>query len=165
MQVKEIKQRLNGTRQTFFCDALHLSADVAVLRFLATADYSTDPSTERPHRYTDGFFWPGRSYLMYQMFGDNDELLGYRFDVCTDVTVDSDTVRWTDLELDFWVDPALTGGEFLDEAEYADAVQRELVTPEQQELVEKTRGLLATRFRDIIGEAQALRAEVGAGKL
>lgn len=160
MQVREIKEHLNGTRQVFFCEALHLTSDLAVLRFLATADYSTDPSTERPHRSTDGYFWAGRNYLMYQMFGDNDALLGYRFDVCDDVHIEGDTVRWTDLLLDFWVDPDLSQSQFEDEDELADALRRGLLTPEQQAAVARARQQLETGFRDIIAEGEELRARL-----
>ncbi|MBI4499058.1 MAG: DUF402 domain-containing protein [Chloroflexi bacterium] len=158
MQVREIKQHLNGTRQVFFCEALHLDPQVAVLRFVVNADYATDPSVARPHRSTLGYFWAGRNYLLYQMFGDNQTLLGYRFDVCTDVQITEDTVRWTDLLLDFWVDPDLSQGQFLDEDELADALQHGLLTPEQQAAVAQAREQLATGFRDIIREAQDLRS-------
>ncbi|MCX6023193.1 MAG: DUF402 domain-containing protein [Chloroflexi bacterium] len=161
MQIQEIKQRLDGSRQVFYCDVVWLGGDAAVLKFVATMDYSTNPSADLPHKFTEGYFWQGRPYLMYKMFGDVDQLIGYRFDVCTDVRITSDAVRWTDLLLDFWVDPELTSSRFMDEDELATATARGLLTPEHLAVVDEAREALAGSYRTIIADAEALRARAG----
>ncbi len=161
MQIQEIKQRLDGSRQVFYCDVVWLDGDAAVLKFVATMDYSTDPSADLPHKYTEGYFWQDRPYLMYKMFGDGDHLIGYRFDVCTDVRIAPDAVRWTDLLLDFWVDPLLTAGKFMDEDEVAVAKSRGLLTPEHLAVIDEARRTLADSYRAIIADAEALRSQAG----
>lgn len=160
MQVREIKQRLDGSREVFSCEGLLLDARVAVLRFEATAGYALDPATGQPHRFTEGYFWSGRTYLLYKMFGNMDAVLGYRFDVCTDVTLAGDTVQWTDLLLDFWVPPDLSQGEFQDEDELTEALRRGALTPARRAVVARTRSVLASGYRQIIAEAATLRASL-----
>ena len=162
MQVREIKQRLDGSQQVFLCEGLLFTAEVAVLRFEATAEWALDPMTGLPHRFTEGYFWSGRTFLLYKLIGDSDAVLGYRFDVCTDVTILGDTVRWTDLLLDFWVSPDLANGTFQDEDELAEALQRGALTPERQTMVERTRSVLTSGYRQIIAEAATLRATLAA---
>jgi hypothetical protein len=161
VQVQEVKQRLDGSRQVFYCDALLITDSVAVLKFTATADYTTDPSTDLPHRYTEAFFWAGRPYLLYRMYGDDNRLIGYRFDVCTDVEIRPNMVRYTDLLLDFWVSPDLETTRFMDEDEVAAAAGRGLLSADHLAIIEQARNELSANYRDVLAEARTLMSHIG----
>lgn len=154
MQVKEIKRHLNGAQQVFYCDLVYLGQEAAIIRYTATEDpYKAVAAV------SEGYYWQGKNYLMYKLFDEFGGLVGYRFDVCRDVRIESGQVEWTDLYLDAFVSP---GGDIRvdDEAEVAEAVARGELTAADQAIIQRTRALLETEYRRIIEEAARLRAQV-----
>ena len=79
-----------------------------------------------------------------------------------DVQVGKDAVRWTDLLLDFWADPRLQDGQFMDEDEVKAATARGLLTADHIAVIDETRQTLAENFKAIVAEAEALRSQIGA---
>ena len=51
-RVREVKQRLDGSQQVFWCEAILMTGEVAVLEFVAAGEYRTDPVTGLPHGST-----------------------------------------------------------------------------------------------------------------
>ncbi|HLC30170.1 MAG TPA: DUF402 domain-containing protein [Dehalococcoidia bacterium] len=155
MQIRENKHRLNGHRQTFFCDLLYRDGEAMILRFQTTADpYATVAHT------TEGYFWQDRNYLVYKMFNQFGELVGHRFDVCRDVRFGPDSVDWTDLILDFFVNP---NGELrvLDETEVEEAVQNGGLSPADQDIISSTRTFMEREYDAVIQEILALHERAG----
>ena len=155
MQIRENKHHLNGHRQTFFCDLLYRDQEAMVLRFqTTTGPYSAITLT------TEGYFWQGRNYLVYKMFNQFGDLMGHRFDVCRDVRFGPDSVDWTDLILDFFVNPS---GELrvLDETEVEEAVQNGGLGPEDQEIIASTRAFMEREYDAIIQEILTLHERAG----
>ena len=158
MQIRENKHRLNGHRQTFFCDLLYRDGEAMVLRFQTT----TGPYAAVTHT-TEGYFWQGRNYLVYKMFNQSGELVGNRFDVCRDVRFGADSVDWTDLILDFFVTPQ---GELrvLDETEVEEAVQNGVLSPEDQEIIASTHRFLERGYGEVIQEILTLHERARASQ-
>ena len=150
VQIQEIKHRLNGSSQSFLCDLLYRSTEALVLRFQATGTpYAAVART------TEGFFWQGRNYLVYRMFDQDGALVGHRIDVCRDVRFGQESIEWTDLLLDLFITPA---GELrvLDEDEVASAITAGLLSPQDQEIIARTRALLEADYQAVVEEAARL---------
>ncbi len=155
MEIREIKHRLNGAQQTFYCRLLYRDEDVMIIRFRATEDPFLAVA-----RTSEGYFWKSRHYLMYKMFNQYDDLVGHRFDICKDVHFGHDSIDWTDLVLDFFVDP--TGTLHIeDEDELADMLANGIMTAQDGEIVARTRDVLEREFDAIIQETEALRRRIG----
>ena len=150
MKILETKRRLNGTSQTFECDLVHREKGALIIRYESKGQYARLASV------SEGYYWEGRNYLIYKMFRDA-ELVGHRFDVCRDVTFGPDSVRWTDLLLDFFYTPS---GELQvhDEDDVAEAAGAGLLTAADRDIIERTRALMVAQVARIIEEAAALRA-------
>ncbi|MSQ26963.1 MAG: DUF402 domain-containing protein [Dehalococcoidia bacterium] len=155
--ITEIKRHLDGRVQQFHCDLLHQDSEVTIIRFHATGT----PYASRIH-HSDGFFWPGRNYLMYQLFGSDNEVAGYRFDVCKDVRCSPDAVEFTDLLLDVVVSGEGTV-EVQDEDEVDAAHAAGQLTPTDLAVIIQARSILVDEVASIISEAQALRRRLTLG--
>lgn len=149
--ITEIKRHLDGRMQQFVCELLHQDREVTIIRFQARGT----PYAQRIH-HSDGFFWSGRNYLMYQLFGHESQVVGYRFDVCKDVRFSSGSVEFTDLLLDVVMD--VHGGvEVQDDDEVDAAHAAGQLTPTDLAVIIQTRAFLVEEAASIIGEVQALR--------
>ena len=155
MEVREIKHRLNGSLETFYCKLLYRDDERMVISFLATADPYLAVAW-----VSEGYFWKGRNYLMYKMFNHYNGLVGHRFDVCKDVRFGPDTIDWTDLILDFFVDA--TGALHVhDEEELAEAIENGRLGVSDGAIVTHVRDLIANDYQAIIDETEALRDKIG----
>ena len=149
--ITEIKRHLDGRVQQFSCDLLHQDSAVTIIRFHATGT----PYASRIH-HSDGFFWPGRNYLMYQLFKADNQVAGYRFDVCKDVRCSADAVEFTDLLLDVVVSGEGTV-EVQDEDEVEAAHAAGQLTRTDLAVIIQTRAILVDEVGSIISEVQGLR--------
>ena len=159
MQIKEIKHRLNGSQQVFFCDLVYAGPEGTIIRYQATEDpYKAVAWT------SEGYYWPDKHYLMYKLFDEYGALRGYRFDVCKDVQLEPGQVEWTDLYLDAVVSPA---GDISieDEDEVAEAIGRGELSESDKAIINQTRRVLMEEHRRIIQDADVLRSRVIVAKL
>ena len=154
MKIREIKRRLNGAQQVFFCDLIYKDAEAMIIRYQHTVDPYAAVAW-----ISEGYYWPGRNYLIYKMFDQYGALAGHRFDVCKDVRFGPDSVEFTDLYLDAFVPPA-GDLQVLDEEEVAQAVFSGEVGPEDQAIIAATRALLEAEHAAIIQEAASVRQRV-----
>lgn len=163
MQIVEVKRHLDGREERFVCDLLEaVPGDRAVVRWQTDLEA---PLEDGPLRIpagplvTVGYFWTGRNYLVYEMRQPDLQgtLRGHRFDICTDVSITCEEVRYLDLLVDVWVDPQ---GRFfvLDEDELQDARARGLLTPEQLAIVERTLRELRAHYREVLSALPRPRA-------
>lgn len=152
MRFREVKRKPNGSLHAFDCDLVYRTDDALIVRYHAT---------EEPFKsiaaMSEGYYWRGRNYLMYKMFNEDGDLIGYRFDVCRDVRIAENQVEWTDLYLDARVSPA-GDVRIEDEDEVAEASARGELSAEDQRIIRVTRKLLETDYQNIIQEASELRA-------
>lgn len=152
MTITEIKRHLDGRVERFTCDLLLWTDQAVVVRF-----HPQGTKYAALMRHSDGFFWTGRNYLMYQIVGADGAVVRHRFDVCKDVRISDDSVEFTDLLLDVVLP---LGGDPLveDEDEVAAATESGLLTAADLAAIDTTRMVLTTRYASIIREAEALRA-------
>ncbi len=101
MAFLEIKHHLDGRTETWECEAVDVSPDRAVVRFVLPARIGRWPKGTT----TYGFFWRRRDYNLYRFVGKVGDTLGHRFDVVTDVRIEDDSVEYLDLVVDVVVDP------------------------------------------------------------
>ncbi|MBM2826794.1 MAG: hypothetical protein HW403_858 [Dehalococcoidia bacterium] len=157
MKITEIKRHLDGREESFICDALLITDDVAILRFELPpgSHYQVDATVPLAGRVTEAVFWRDRAYLLYKMLDDGGGLIGYRFDVCRDVAIEGNTVAWTDLVLDAWVD---SDGilQFLDEGEVSVLVKQAVISEADLRIIAEAKEEIAAQFQQIIREAEAV---------
>lgn len=157
MQIVEVKRHLDGHEERFVCDVLELvEGERAVVRWRSSLER---PLEDGPLRIppgpllTLGYFWADRTYLVYKMLrpGPSEMLYGHRFDICTDVSITPEEIRYLDLLVDVWVDPQ---GNFfvLDEEELQEARARGLLTPEQLRIIETALAELRAHYREILAD-------------
>lgn len=155
MTIVEVKRHLDGREERFVCDVLDLvPGERAVIRWQAHLE---KPLEDGPLRIpagllvTLGYFWTKQNYLIYRMTRPDPDgvLWGHRFDICTDVSISSQEIRYLDLIVDVWVD-SHENFFVLDEDELRDARARGLLTPEQLEIVDATLRELQARYREIL---------------
>ncbi len=92
-------------------------------------------------------YWFGRWYNIFSLYGPDGRLKGWYANICTPISFDGRTVRYTDLELDLWVWPE--GREYLvlDEDEFAEEVVRAMPPA----VVEQARSAQAELLADLAG--------------
>ena len=167
MSIVEVKRHLDGREERFVCDVLELVPGERAVVLWRTE--LSEPLRDGPlyippgPLITKGYFWADRSYLVYEMRrggpdpdldpdnGAGGPLWGHRFDVCTDVSITPQEIRYLDLIVDVWVDAR---GRFfvLDEDELRRAKARGLLRPEQERVVRETLAFLRERHRDVLAE-------------
>lgn len=155
MRIVEVKRHLDGREERFVCDVLELiEGERAVVRWRSVLERALEDGPLRippGPLVTLGYFWADRPYLVYRMMrpAPDGTLLGHRFDICTDVAIGREEIRYLDLLVDVWVD---AHGEFhvLDEDELEEARDRGMLSPEQLLLIEETLKELRARYREIL---------------
>ena len=155
MKVTEIKRWLDGRQERFVCEALRITDQVAVLRFLVPpeSNYVVHDAAISPGSATLAVFWEGANYLVYKMIDSSGALIGYRFDVCKDVDITLDKVKWTDLVLDAWV--ATTSSiVFLDEDEVVELRVSGLISDKDYKIIEKTKEFLFNNYLQVIADTE-----------
>ncbi len=174
MSIVEVKRHLDGREERFVCDVLELVPGERAVVLWRTE--LSRPLEDGPLRIppgpliTKGYFWVDRSYLVYEMRrggpdpdpdgGASGPLWGHRFDVCTDVSITPQEIRYLDLIVDVWVDAR---GRFfvLDEDELRRAKARGLLRPEHERLIEATLEELRARYPALLAELAGPGGERG----
>ena len=112
-EITERKVKPDGSVREFRCLAVHLSRQLAVVRFVVEdpALFNT-PVTIPPGTVSDGWFWPRRSYAVYRMRQPGGPIVAHRFDAVRNVVISDAEVRYDDLVLDWW---AVPNGELIEE--------------------------------------------------
>ncbi len=157
MKVTEIKRLPDGREESFTCDALYLTEALAVLRFQVppNSNYIIHDTTIPPGSTTLAIFWQGTNCLVYKMIDSKGTLLGYRFDVCKDVDITTETVKWTDLVLDAWLGPS-NQLVFLDEEEVAELTDKGIISQEDLETIASAKKFLSENYLQVIAKAEEL---------
>jgi hypothetical protein len=154
MQILEIKYHLDGRVERFVCAVVELTSGRAILRYVGRRH---KPLTDGPLYLPAGefvtlaFFWEGRHYLIYKLLSPSGKLLGHRFDICEDVRITQATIHWKDLVLDLWVDP-FEQIHVLDEDEVEEHKARGLLSPQQLNIIQETKGFLLEHYREVLDE-------------
>jgi len=162
MTITEVKRHLDGREERFECELLVKRGDLALVRF---AFHQDEPHADGPFRLPAGevvtlaAFWADRPYLVYRLIDGDGQLIGHRFDVCTDVRID-DEIHYTDLVLDVWMPPD-GSVHVLDEDEVAEAEATGVMSPQQRTVVEQAKRYLLRHADDVAGELDALAAQAG----
>ena len=152
-EVLEVKRFPGGKEETFHCLALDVSPRLAVLLFPHPGERRAGGFLFPAGSRTYGFFWPRRHYLLYVLHGPDGGLIAHRFDVVDEVRLRPGRVEYLDLALDIWVDPS--GRAWTeDEDEVFELASQGLLSPEQLDLIERTKRLLLRRHRRIVAEAR-----------
>ncbi|MFQ5880484.1 MAG: DUF402 domain-containing protein, partial [Dehalococcoidia bacterium] len=107
--ILEVKRHLDGRRQVFACQALAVTPQRAVVRFVNPQAVASAPAAGSGQALpagsvTIGFFWRRRRYNLYRFLAPDGRLLGHRFDVVTDVRIGRGRIEYLDLLLDVRVD-------------------------------------------------------------
>jgi len=153
-RIIETKRMLDGRRQTFACDALHMTPRLAVVHFAHTVARTAGGFTIVAGSYTLGFFWRARPYNCYRFTAPSGSVVAYRFDVVDRVTIRPGQIGYRDLLLDFYVSP--TGAVTVeDEDEVAAALSAGVITPALAQRIAATRRLLERNHARIIAEVEA----------
>ena len=93
----EIKEKVDGSRQTFPLERWLRTRDLLVGRWVADADNAFGA----PVGLTSwGVWWRTRPYGAYRIHDVDGALLSYRLDAVGDVRIDGEGVRYRDLVLD-----------------------------------------------------------------
>jgi hypothetical protein len=156
--ITEIKRHLDGREERFACELLHRADGLMVIEFVAQPG---SPFYGRMSR-SEGYFWAGRPYLMYKIYGVDGSLAGYRFDACRDVRFGPDWVEFTDLLLDFRLS---ADGVFTveDEDELEAALALGVLDESDYDLAQLARELVETGVETLLAEVDALLASLKLG--
>jgi hypothetical protein len=160
LDVLEVKRFPKGRKETYRCQALHLSPRLAVLLFPHPSQRRAGGFLFPAGSHTYGFFWARRHYLLYILHGPDGGLIAHRFDVVDEVRLRPGRVEYLDLALDVWVDPS--GRAWTeDQEEVAELASQGLLSLRQLGLIERTKRLLLTRHRRIAAEARGELRRLG----
>ncbi len=154
-----MKRHLDGRVEEFLCDALTVTPEYAVVRFVLDREIGGYPVGTQ----TLGFFWRRRRYVLYRMLEPDGGPRKDRFDVVEGVTISPERLEYVDLFVDVVVERDGTAV-VEDEEEMRAAWRRGLLNPAQVEQIEWTRDLLLRRHRRIIRDALKL-VPTGIGQL
>jgi predicted RNA-binding protein associated with RNAse of E/G family len=151
--ILEVKRHLDGREETFECEGLVVTRDVAVVRFVNPKPIGTLPAGSA----TLGFFWRRRPYNLYRFLAPDGDLLGHRMDVVADVRIEPERLEYLDLVVDVRVSP--TGElEIEDEDEAKEVAERGLLRPEHLAAIERALRTIVRDHRRILRDAlQTLR--------
>jgi predicted RNA-binding protein associated with RNAse of E/G family len=154
MKIKETKQKIDGSLQTFECTIRSISPNHAVINHIwhRQTPYVDGPAyLPAAEIHTTAFYWASRDFVIYRMTTAAGNLLGTRIDAAENITISENEIFWRDLVLDFWISPE---SKFfvLDEQELAEAVSKKLLSPAQIEKIEATRNYLEQNFHNILLE-------------
>ncbi len=105
-RVTETKRFADGRVQTFECEALALSPERCVLRYVSDREFHMWGVTFPVGTVTYAFYWHDRTHTLWRMIGPDGALIGHKFDVCDEVKIEAEGVSWRDLLLDVWVEAA-----------------------------------------------------------
>ncbi|MGB9722817.1 MAG: DUF402 domain-containing protein [Chloroflexia bacterium] len=97
-------------------------------------------------------YWFGRWYNIFSLYGPDGRLKGWYANICTPISFDGRTIRYTDLELDLWVWPE---GRYLvlDEEEFEACVVRHMPPA----VVQKARSALDELLSDLTAGGRLFR--------
>ena len=153
-RITEIKRHLDGREERFECELVSMELGEAVIRYVWHRD---QPFRDGPiylpagDTITWAFYWEGRHFLVYKFMAADGKLFGHRFDICEKVKIRPDTISWTDLMLDLWVDPR-NKIHVLDEEEVEISKARGLLAPHHLKIIEQTKHHLLEKHKIILGE-------------
>ena len=108
-QIRERKNRLDGTREDFMCDRLLIEPGKrAVLRYRVTRELrvSTTDLVIPAGGFTISHYWTDRSYNVYHFFSPEGRTAAYYCNVVAATTIAADLVTYDDLVVDVLIDPS-----------------------------------------------------------
>ncbi len=104
MKILEIKRHLNKPDESYLCDLVKRGIDYVVLKYVSERPGRVDAVTFEAGSTTHAYYKAGGGYVLWRMFGPEDELKGHLFHICRDQQVEEDRVEYLDLLLDIWID-------------------------------------------------------------
>jgi hypothetical protein len=160
-EITERKVKADGSVHEFATTALHISRDLAVVRFrLARPSSFNLPVRLESGSISDGWFWKRRPYSIYRMRGPDGVIAAHRFDAIHRVTISETLIEYHDLVLDWW---ALPDGSILEEDrdELDDLRARGVLGPKEFERAQLAAQQVLGLYRHIIEEVAATEARLG----
>ncbi len=155
MRITEVKRHIGGREDRFELGLVLQRPHLVIGSYEHPRSRRSGGFTFEHGALSYGFFWRRRPYVMYRMLDASGNLIAHRFDVVENVRLAEQTVSYTDLLLDLWVDS--DGNAHLeDENEVADAERNGLLSRAQLDRIERTKDLLLRRHKAIAGEAAGL---------
>ena len=154
-RIIEVKRHLDGREEVFECERILVTPNEAVVRFDIPVDVGRVPAGT----LTLGFFWRWRTYNLYRFVSPESDVLGYRFDVVSDVRIAPDRVMYLDLLLDVLVDQDGTIT-VEDEEDVTEAVSAGLLTDQQLRTIGRTRDQLERSHDRIVRNAMGMVANI-----
>lgn len=151
-EITERKVKPDGSVREFKCMALHVTPQLAVVRFVVDdPSLFRTPVTIPRGTVSDGWFWQRRPYAVYRMRGRGGAVIAHRFDAVRNVAISDREVRYHDLVLDWW---ALPNGNLLEEdrEELRDLRDRDAVDADFEAAANQAARTVLGRYRHIIDE-------------
>lgn len=152
MKIKETKQKIDGSVHNFECTLKSISPEHAIIKHIwhRQTPYVDGPAyLPAAEIHTTAFFWSSRNFVIYRMTTPKGDLLGTRIDAAENIIISNHEISWRDLVLDFWISPD-SNFFVLDEDELTEAINKQLLTPDQIHKVEETRAYLEKHYLDIL---------------
>ncbi len=149
----ELKRYPDGAEMAYDCSLVAYDGRAAAVRYVYERE-----AVWHEHRLPVGgrtyaWYWRGRRYLLYRMYGPDGDHIVDRFDVVDRLRLRRDGVEFRDLYLDVWIDGAGVA-RLDDERELAEAVAGGLLTPDEAAAAHRTARLLLRGQARLIGEAE-----------
>jgi len=146
---KEIRLHKDKPTQEFSCQLLHRENDSVVLYYQVQSHARIKDIKIEKGSSTIAHYWTNRNYVLWKFKGVDHRLLGYLFHVCNKPEIGSTFVRYEDLELDIWFDPAGTAI-VLDQDEVNDCCRRGLIDSRELALIEQQKRHILKNVTTII---------------
>ena len=152
MQFREVKRNITKPDELYICELVWRDSWRAVLSYVTDRDYRIFDGFILPEgSLTLGFYWSGKGYIMWEMYGPARGLKGYYFHICNPPHIGDNSLEYLDLVLDIWFFP---GGsfKFLDREELCEGIH-ERSRPNCVLLIQsggKLRGFLVDAPRSIV---------------
>ncbi|MDI9583850.1 MAG: DUF402 domain-containing protein [Acidobacteriota bacterium] len=148
-KIQEQKRHVNKPDEYYFCDEVHREPGYLVLRYDVTRAGHIGPFEIPAGSVTIAHYRENTSYVLWEMWGPDRELIGYCYHICLPPEIGKDHVEYLDLLLDLWFGPdgKLT---VLDEDEFLQAAIHGDISKEQAELVDCQRKAIEKDHAQII---------------
>jgi len=158
-EIDEVKIHKNKETQRFRCRVLQRSADSIVLYYRSSEQATVSDTVIPRGSVTLAHYWTGRQYVLWRMFDPCGVLLGTLFHICRAVTISDTEVTYIDLVVDIWISP---DGRLrvLDEDELADCAEKNLVSGQEMDLIDKQKELIKQQHKDILDEIMFMEAKL-----
>lgn len=148
-KILEIKRHLNKPDESYLCDLLKRNSDWIIVKYVSERAGRVGSVTFDAGSTTFAYYRTGMGYVIWKMLNPECRLEGYLFHICRDLHVEYEKVKYLDLLLDVWIDPA---GQItiLDRDEVEDCARNGVIGEKELRWINKQEREIIENWKNIV---------------